>query len=112
MLPIGPFRRLLPYFRPHLGALALGGLLAAVVATMEGATAWLVKPAMDEIFIKRDARMLVVIPLLLLGAYVVKGVARYGQTYLMASVGERVVARVRRTLYLHIQEMPLSFFSE
>ena len=28
----------------------------------------------------------------------------------MASVGERVVARIRRELYGHIQGMPLAFF--
>src|SRR5205814_1412388 len=36
----------------------------------------------------------------------------YGQSYLMAAVGERVMATLRRALYLHIQGMPLSFFSD
>ena len=49
--------------------------------------------------------------LLLLGAYLIKGFARYGQSYLMASVGERVVATLRHTLYAHVQRMPLSFFA-
>ena len=34
---------------------SLGALLALVVAAMEGAIAWLVKPALDDIFIRRDA---------------------------------------------------------
>jgi ATP-binding cassette, subfamily B, bacterial MsbA len=105
------YRRLLPLMRPYLPVLIVGGLLALVVAAMEGAIAWLVKPAMDDIFIRRDETMLRVIPLLLLGAYLVKGAGRYGQSYLMAAVGERVVATLRRTLYGHIQLMPLSFFA-
>ena len=105
------YRRLLPYLRPHVPVLVLGGLLALVVAAAEGAVAWLVKPAMDDIFIRRDLVMLRVIPLLLLAAYVVKGVARYGQSYLMAAVGERVIARLRRALYTHLQQMPLAFFT-
>ncbi len=108
---LGPYRRLLPYIRPHLGVLVLGGVLAVVVAGMDGAIAWLVKPAMDDIFIRRDLLMLQLIPLALLGAYVVKGVARYLQSYLMAAVGEKVVARLRRDLYTHLQDMPLAFFS-
>src|SRR5204862_5408096 len=67
---------------------------------------------MDDIFIKRNLTMLRVIPLLLFGAYLLKGAARYGQSYLMAAVGERVIATLRRALYLHIQAMPLSFFSD
>jgi subfamily B ATP-binding cassette protein MsbA len=106
------YRRLLPLMRPYLAVLIVGGLLALVVAAMEGAIAWLVKPAMDDIFIRRDQAMLLLIPLLLLGAYLVKGAGRYGQSYLMASVGERVVATLRRTLYTHIQQMPLSFFAD
>ena len=74
------YRRLLPLMRPHLPVLLVGALLAIVVAAMEGAIAWLVKPAMDDIFIRRDATMLRVIPLLLLGAYLAKGAGRYGQS--------------------------------
>ena len=106
------YRRLLPLMRPYVPVLLVGALLAIVVAAMEGAIAWLVKPAMDDIFIRRDATMLRVIPLLLLGAYLAKGAGRYGQSYLMASVGERVIAGLRRTLYTHIQQMPLSFFAD
>jgi subfamily B ATP-binding cassette protein MsbA len=105
------FRRLFPYLRPHVPVLVLGGLLAVVVAAAEGAIAWLVKPAMDDIFIRRDLAMLRVLPLLLLGAYLAKGAARYGQSYLMAAVGERVIARLRRDLYTHLQGMPLAFFT-
>jgi subfamily B ATP-binding cassette protein MsbA len=108
---LGPYRRLLPYIRPHLPGLAVGGLLALVVAAMEGAIAWLVKPAMDDIFIRRDFLMLKLVPLALLGAYVVKGLARYLQAFLMAAVGERVVARLRVDLYRHLQDMPLAFFT-
>src|SRR5262249_56266735 len=56
--------------------------------------------------------MLRLIPLMLLGAYTVKGVGRYGQAYLMAAVGERVIARIRAELYHHIQGMSLSFYSQ
>jgi subfamily B ATP-binding cassette protein MsbA len=105
------YRRLLSYLRPHAPALAVGTGLAIVVAAMEGAIAWLVKPAMDDVFIRRDATMLKLIPLLFLAAYIAKGLARYGQSYLMAAVGERVIARLRRDLYAHLQRMSLSFFT-
>jgi subfamily B ATP-binding cassette protein MsbA len=91
--------------------LVLGGALALVVSVTEGLAAWLVKPVMDDIFIRRDQVMLKVVPLAFLAVYAVKGVTRYAQSYIMAAVGERVVARLRRDLYTHIQGMPLAFFS-
>jgi subfamily B ATP-binding cassette protein MsbA len=104
-------RRLLPYLRQHWRTLAVGTALALLVSAAEGMIAWLVKPAMDGIFGRRDLLMLKLIPLALLGVYLVKGAARFGQSYLMASVGERVIARIRREVYAHIQGMPLAFFT-
>ena len=106
------YARLWPYLRPHVGWLLIGMALALVVSAMDGAIAWLVKPAMDDIFIRRDLFMLKVLPLALLGLYVGKGLARYLQSYLMAAVGERVITRLRRDLYTHIQGMPLAFFAD
>src|SRR5262249_33878946 len=103
--------RLVPYLKPYWHILAIGAALALVVSSSEGLIAWLVKPAMDGIFLKRDLFMLKLLPLALLGAYILKGAGRFGQSYLMASVGERVIARIRRELYTHIQGMPLSFFA-
>ena len=104
--------RLWPYLRPYWPWLVAGGAMALAVSSAEGFIAWLVKPAMDDIFLKRDLFMLKVLPLILLGAYLVKGFARYGQSYLMAAVGERVIARIRRELYSHIQGMSLSFYAQ
>jgi subfamily B ATP-binding cassette protein MsbA len=105
------YARLLPYLRPYAAWLAGGGLLALIVSAGDGAIAYLVKPAMDDIFIRRDASMLTLLPLALLGVYTVKAVARYLQSYLMIAVGERVVATIRRDVYRHIQTMPLAFFT-
>ena len=104
--------RLWPYLRPYLPLLILGSSMALVVSSCEGFIAWLVKPALDDIFVKRDLFMLKVLPLVLLGTYIVKGFGRYWQSYLMASVGERVIARIRQELYRHIQGMSLSFYAQ
>jgi ATP-binding cassette, subfamily B, bacterial MsbA len=104
-------RRLLLYLKPHRLTLAAGVLCALVVAAAGGLIAWLVKPVMDDVFVKHDLLMLKLVPLALLGAYVLKGLGSYGGSYLMASVGERVIAQLRRELHVHIQGMPLSFFA-
>jgi ABC-type multidrug transport system fused ATPase/permease subunit len=54
--------RLLPYLRPYWPVLLAGGLLALLVSSAEALIAWLVKPAMDDIFLKRDMTMLKLIP--------------------------------------------------
>jgi subfamily B ATP-binding cassette protein MsbA len=106
-----PLQRFTPYLRSHWHTLVLGTLMALGASAADAFIAWLVKPAMDGIFVRRDLQMLKLIPLAVLAAYVVKGVGRFGQSYLVGAVGERVMARLRRDLYTHIQGMPLSFFA-
>lgn len=112
MITPSVYARLWPYMRPYLGWLLVGSVLALLVSAMDGAIAWLVKPAMDDIFIRRDMVMLKLLPFALLGVYIAKGIGRYLQSYLMAAVGERVITTLRRNLYTHIQGMSLSYFSD
>ncbi len=104
------FAKLTPYLRPHWSSLLIGGGLALVVSSLDGLIAWLVKPALDGIFVRQDYLMLKLLPVAIFLTYLIKGLARYAQAYLMAAVGERVMAQVRRDLYAHIIEMPVAFF--
>src|SRR6185503_6274859 len=73
--PAAVYRRLFPYLGPYWPRLLAGGLLALVVAAGDGAVVYLVKPALDGIFVRRDLTMLRLVPLALLGVYVIKGMA-------------------------------------
>jgi len=74
--------------------------------------AYLVKPALDDVFIDKNPTMLKLIPLALLGVYIVRGLAMYGDTYLMNYVGQNSIRRLRNRLYVRIQNLPLSFFQK
>ena len=102
--------RLLSYTRPYWGRLIAGILLAVVVSAATGAAAWIVKPVMDDIFLSKDTTLLKILPLGFILIYTIKGLARYGQSYLMRSIGQKIITRIRNELYEHIQKMPLSFF--
>ena len=103
-------RRLLSYTKPYWGRLMAGILLAIVVSAATGAAAWIVKPVMDDIFLSKDTTLLKILPLGFILIYTIKGLARYGQSYLMRSIGQKIITRIRNELYEHIQKMPLSFF--
>lgn len=105
------YRRLLRYIEPYWGRIVVAMGLALAISGLEGATAWLVKPLLDEVFLKQDLFMLQVLPFALVAVYFFKGSARYGQASLMAQVGQRVVMRLREEVYTHLQGMPLSFFN-
>ncbi|MCK5509348.1 MAG: ABC transporter ATP-binding protein [Desulfobacterales bacterium] len=81
-----------------------------VIALATSATAFLVKPALDDIFLNKDSRMLTLIPVVIIIIYLLRGIGMYGHAYLMNYVGESVIRRLRNSLYDHIQDLPISFF--
>lgn len=105
-----PFKRILVYTKPHFRLIALGMILAAVISAMNGATAWLVKPVLDDIFLAKDMTMLKLLPFAIILIYFIRGGAEYVQACIMRSVGQKVIARLRYELYEHINRMTMSFF--
>lgn len=103
-------RRMLAYFTPYKVRIGLAVLAMIGVALGEGATAFLVKPAMDEIFINKDKTALMFIPLLFIGVYIAKGAGRFFQQYLMQYCGFMVLEQLRQELYQKIIRLPLRFF--
>jgi hypothetical protein len=58
-------KRVLAYFKQFKIRILLSLVALGVVAAMSGAAAFLVKPALDDIFINQDKRALLIIPILL-----------------------------------------------
>lgn len=104
------YRRMLGYTRPYVRRLLLAMAVMVGVSALSGSTAFLVKPILDEIFIRKDAAQLTYIPLLVLAIYLVRGGFEFTQAYLMAGVAQRVVRDIREHLYRHMQSLSLSFY--
>jgi subfamily B ATP-binding cassette protein MsbA len=103
-------KRCLRYFAPYKLKilLAILGMIAAAAA--DGTIAYLVKPAMDDVFIRRDETALIVIPLAFLAVLFIKAGGRLTQNYMMQSCGLLVLERLRDELYNKIIKMPVAFY--
>ena len=104
------YRRMLEHVRPYVPRLLLAMAVMIGVSALSGSTAFLVKPILDDIFIRKDAARLTYIPLLVLAIYVVRGFLEFSQSYLMSGAGQRVVRDIRERLYRHMQSLSLSFY--
>ena len=104
------YRRMLTYVRPYAPRLLLAMLLMVGVSALNGSTAFLVKPILDDIFIRKDAARLAWFPLLVLVIYVARGFLEFAQSYLMSGTGQRVIRDIRDHLYRHMQSLSLSFY--
>jgi len=86
--------------------------LMIIVAATTSATAFLIKPVLDDIFFKKNIKMLTIIPIVIIFIYLLRGISSVGQAYLMNYVGEEVIRRLRNKLFDCIQDLPLSFFQK
>ncbi|MDD3442345.1 MAG: ABC transporter transmembrane domain-containing protein [Sulfurimonas denitrificans] len=92
------FKRYLPYIKEYKKEyfLVVIGMLFTVAATT--ATAHIMKPLMDEMFIEKKEEMLYLIPLGLIGIYFFKSIGRYIQSVYMTYIGQHIVSRFREMM--------------
>src|SRR5256884_3894568 len=103
------YLRLLKYPRPYWMRLAVAVVCAGLGAAFTGAYAGLGRPVLDEVFINRNVTWLALLPVALIVVSALKGLASYGQTYLMVYVGSRVVTDIRQQLFSHLMRLPVGF---
>jgi len=98
--------------KEHRFKLFLAMCCMIVVAATTAISAYLIKPALDDIFVNKDSRMLGLIPMVIVIVFFIRGLGMYGQQFFMSYVGEGVIRHIRNMLYDKIIDMPLSFFHE
>ncbi len=103
------FKRFLPYIKEYKLKyfFVLIGILLTVSATT--ATAHIMKPLMDDMFIEKKEEMLYIIPIMLIGIYIVKALGRYVQSVYMNYIGQHIVTRFREMLLEKIINLDMTF---
>lgn len=96
-------RRLLTLARPYWRWLAAGGVCLASASLLGLALPWLIRGLIDGIVVARGGRGLRQTAAALVTVFALQAVFNFGQSYLLAYTGERLVADLRRRLYGHLQ---------
>ena len=78
------------YTIKYLNKIILAVFFSILVAGSTSATAWLLDPAIEKIFINKDQTLILVIPFLIVLAFTTKGISLYMAKYLMIKVSEEV----------------------
>lgn len=103
-------RKILGLTKPYWSNVFWGILLGLCVSAVTGAIAWLVKPALDVVFVEKKYEYLKLIPFGVFALITLKGMLNYGQEYLMASSGQKLVRDTQNELHRHILYIPVGFF--
>ena len=107
------YKRLLrSYVWRYRGVLLLGVACMIVVASTTAANAYLMKPVLDEIFVKRNADLLVILPLVIMALAIANGIGDYGQSLSLKYVGQKVVSDMQVELFGKLMQADLSTFHD
>ena len=105
-------RRILSLIKKNSGRLILAAGCSLMISAATTAMGYLIKPVIDDIFVNRNTQGLLLLPLLVVAVFLVKGLGSYGQEYFMNYVGEDIIRRLRNQLYDRIQDLSLAFFQK
>jgi len=98
--------------KPYAGKLLASLFFMAIIALTTGATAWLLDPAIEKIFLDRDEKMLILIPLAIILTLLIKGVATYIQVYLLTVVGQQIIADTQVKMFSKVIYSDLSWLNQ
>ncbi|MDF1874432.1 ABC transporter ATP-binding protein [Sulfurimonas sp. SAG-AH-194-I05] len=102
-------KRYWPYLKDYKFEyfLVLIGIVFTVTAT--AATAHIMKPLMDDLFIAKKEEMLYLIPLGLIGIYIFKSIGRYIQMVYTNYIGQHIISRFREILLEKMINLDMGF---
>ncbi len=83
------------YTRIFIIKILLAVFFSILVAGSTSATAWLLDPAIEKIFINQDQTLIFVIPILIILAFSTKGISLYMAKVIMINVAEEVKKKIQ-----------------
>jgi subfamily B ATP-binding cassette protein MsbA len=91
MIKSNIFKRLYrDYTGKFIGKILLAVFFSIIVAASTSATAWLLDPAIEKIFINKDQTLIILIPIAIIIAFSAKGISLYYAKLIMINVSEEV----------------------
>ncbi len=87
------------YTKKYLSKILLSIFFSLLLAGSTSAVAYLLDPAIKELFIKQSSSLVYVIPFLIIVAFTVKGISLYSAKVIMIGVAEEVKKEVQTDLF-------------
>ncbi|MFL9922935.1 lipid A export permease/ATP-binding protein MsbA [Herbaspirillum lusitanum] len=105
------FIRLLRMHKPYRMRLMMAFLAMAVTAATEPVVPYIFQVLLDKGFVGKPAFSLWLVPVAVIGIFVIRGISTFGSSYLMTWVTTRILNEVRAKMFARMLDFPLSFYT-
>ena len=86
------------YSKRYINKIIASILLSMIVAAATSAIAWLLDPAIEKIFLEKDQKLMLIIPLAIVLAFSVKGISLYLAKVIMIGVAEDIKKNIQKDM--------------
>ncbi|AFJ02440.1 Lipid A export ATP-binding/permease protein MsbA [Methylophaga frappieri] len=104
------YKRLLCYAKPYWRFFIVVVLAMVVYAATEAGIAMIMKPLMDEGFVARDAEVIRLIPVAIVGLFIIRGLADFFTTYGLGWIARNVIKTLREESFEKLLVLPARFY--
>ena len=98
--------------RDHIWGYVFAIACLLVMAATTGFTAWIMETVINEAFANKRGDVVVLVCASLFAAFVLRGLATYGQAVTLSSIGNNIVANYKRRLYSHLMALSVGYYHE
>ncbi len=104
------YARLFTYVRRYWPALIIACVASMVYSGVDSWFIYSLKPLLDKGLVAKDKAFLKAAPWLVLGVFLLRGVASFLSNYFIASASRGVIMHIRQDLFAHLQRLPARFY--
>lgn len=106
------FRRILSLLSPYKSRLLLVLVAMSITAATEPAVAAMMKLLLDKGFSEARSFSLWLVPLFVVGVFVIRGLSTFTTTYLMSAISGRLISTLRQQMFTRLLDVPLDFYRD
>ncbi|MBI4654191.1 MAG: ABC transporter ATP-binding protein [Nitrospirae bacterium] len=102
------YRRLLSYLKPYWWIIAIATVFSLGTSAITGAMTWFIKPIIDGV--TKDTHQIKLYLLLYVSFFISRGLFSFVHSFLMRTVGAKVVRNVRDEIFKKLITLPMNFY--
>ncbi|HEU5280774.1 MAG TPA: lipid A export permease/ATP-binding protein MsbA [Gammaproteobacteria bacterium] len=104
------YARLFAYVKRYWGALILAGIASMIYSGVDAWFVYFLKPLLNKGLVAKNIHFLRFAPVLVLGVFLMRGLASFVSNYYIASASRSVIMCLRQDLFAHLQRLPARFY--
>ncbi|MBN23144.1 MAG: hypothetical protein CL678_17800 [Bdellovibrionaceae bacterium] len=104
--------KLKPFLKPHWGKIIGSALLAIPLSALRFSPAPFVKYVVDDVLVDKEHSQLILMPIVIIGIYLLNFVVRFFHYYLIRVVVARVNQNLKNHLFKHLVGLSADHFTE